>query len=695
MTKKIYVLMSFFVVLAMLLAACGTPAVETTVPPTEEVVPPTEEVVEPTEPVAIAFKACQVTDTGGIDDQSFNATAWKGIEDAVAAYGIEGKYLESQQQTDYEKNINAFLQEGCNIIIPVGFLLGDATKVAAEANPEVPFAIVDFGYDPVIPNVRGSGYKIDQATFLAGYLAAGMTTTGKVGTYGGIQIPPVTAFMDGYYLGIQAYNKAHGTSVELLGWDPASQTGLFAGNFESTDDGRRLGESLLDEGADIIMPVAGPVGGGTLAVLKERGTGLLIGVDNDWSAPYAYPDYADFILASALKNMDAWVMDSIKQVMDGTFKGEQYLGTLENNGVGLKLGSVWADKVPADLKAEIETLQADIVAGNVATAWGEVKAPAGFKACQVTDTGGIDDQSFNATAWKGIEDAVAAFGVEGKYLESQQQTDYEKNINAFLQEGCNIIVPVGFLLGDATKVAAEANPEVPFAIVDFGYDPVIPNVRGSGYQIDQATFLAGYLAAGMTKTGKVGTYGGIQIPPVTAFMDGFWLGVQKYNEVHGTSVEVLGWDPATQTGLFAGNFESTDDGRRLGESLLDEGADIIMPVAGPVGGGTLAVLKERGTGLLIGVDNDWSAPYAYPDYADFILASALKNMDAWVLESIREVILGNFKGEQYLGTLENNGVGLQYGSVWADKVPAELKAEIDALKADIVAGTIATLPTTP
>ncbi|MEW6568148.1 MAG: BMP family ABC transporter substrate-binding protein [Chloroflexota bacterium] len=313
-----------------------------------------------------------------------------------------------------------------------------------------------------------------------------------------------------------------------------------------------------------------------------------------------------------------------------------------------------------------------------------------FLACQVTDVGGIDDKSFNATAWKGVTDAMEQLGVRGQYLESQEQADYEKNINAFLEQGCDLIITVGFLLGDATKAAAEANPEQHFAIVDFTYDPVIPNVRGSAYQIDQATFLAGYLAAGMTQTGKVGMYGGIQIPPVTAFMDGFHLGVQHYNQVHGTSVEVLGWDPATQTGLFTGNFESTDDGRRMGESLLDEGADIIMPVAGPVGAGTLAVFAERGTGLLIGVDTDWSV--FYPDQADYVLASALKNMDAWVVDTVGKVMEGTFQGENYLGTLENNGVGVAYGSAWADRIPAELKAEIEQIRADIIAGTIATMP---
>ena len=107
-------------------------------------------------------------------------------------------------------------------------------------------------------------------------------------------------------------------------------------------------------------------------------------------------------------------------------------------------------------------------------------------------------------------------------------------------------------------------------------------------QLNEATFLTGYLAAGMTQTGVVATYGGIQIPLVEVFMDGFVLGVEEYNAVHGADVQVLGWDPYARNGLFVGNFESTDDGRTMGESLMDEGADIIMPVAGPVGAGTLA-----------------------------------------------------------------------------------------------------------
>ena len=148
--------------------------------------------------------------------------------------------------------------------------------------------------------------------------------------------------------------------------------------------------------------------------------------------------------------------------------------------------------------------------------------------------------------------------------------------------------------------------------MDYAYDPVIPNVLGQVFSTDQAGFLAGYLAAGMTKTGKIGTFGGIQIPTVTVFMDGYAAGAAYYNAQKGTAVEVLGWDPIAQTGLFTGNFESTDDGRTMGESLMDEGADIIMPVAGPVGLGTAAAVKERGNSYIIGVDSDWFL--TAPDY---------------------------------------------------------------------------------
>jgi len=240
--------------------------------------------------------------------------------------------------------------------------LGEDTAKFAKENPDAKFAIVDYAYDPPIPNVLGLTFATDQAAFLAGYLAAGMTKTGKVGTFGGIEIPPVTIFMVGFANGVAHYNKVHGTNVEVLG------TKFYVGNFESTDDGRRAGESLMDEGADIIMPVAGPVGLGTAAAVKERGK-MLIGVDTDMVI--SAPEYKDVILTSVLKNMDVAVFEAIKAVKEGTFKGGTYVGTLANNGVGLAPFHEFEDKVPQSLKDELEQLKKDIIEGKVSTGWGQ------------------------------------------------------------------------------------------------------------------------------------------------------------------------------------------------------------------------------------------------------------------------------------------------------------------------------------
>jgi basic membrane protein A and related proteins len=349
MSKKISVVVALLIVASMMLAACqpaATPA------------PAPAEPAAPAEPTVTA-RVCQVTDAGGIDDRSFNETAWNGLLEAQQNLGVEVQYLESQQQTDYERNINAFIEADCDLIITVGFLLADATAAAAEANPDQNFAIVDVDYLE-FPNVLGFAYSTHQAAFLAGYMAAGMTQTGAIGTFGGIPIPPVTIFMDGFYLGAMHYNEVKGTNVRVLGWDPATQEGLFTGNFESTDDGRIQAESLMDEGADIILPVAGPVGLGSAAAVQERGNAWIVGVDSDWTRSAA--EYSSVILTSIMKLMDASVYDATESLLAGNFAAGVYVGTLENEGVGLGTS---ASAVPAELLAEVEALKQQIINGEV------------------------------------------------------------------------------------------------------------------------------------------------------------------------------------------------------------------------------------------------------------------------------------------------------------------------------------------
>ncbi len=314
---------------------------------------------------AAAFTACQITDVGGVDDKGFNQTAWKGVQDAQKELGVEGKLLESKAETDYEPNINSFIGQKCDIIVTVGFLLGDATKKAAEANPGTKFSIVDFAYDPTIPNVLGQVYATDEAAFLAGYLAAGVSKSGIVGTFGGINIPPVTIFMDGFVHGVNYYNKQKGKSVKVLGWDVAKKEGLFTNNFSSLDDGRAFAKNLFDEGADIVMPVAGPVGQGSAALAAELGPDKLkiIGVDVDQTQ--TDPEHKAVFLTSVLKNMDSTTLSAIKSAQDGSFKGGVIVGTLASGGVGIAPYHDLDSAVPADVKAEIEEIKKGIMDGKI------------------------------------------------------------------------------------------------------------------------------------------------------------------------------------------------------------------------------------------------------------------------------------------------------------------------------------------
>ena len=322
------------------------------------------------------FLACQVTDTGGVDDRSFNQTAFKGLEDAEAEFGIETQVLESQNPNDFEPNIQSLIQQDCDIIVTVGFLLGDATAAAAEANPDQMFAIVDFdffdadaGEDISFDNVKELTFATDEAAFLAGYVAAGTTETGKLGTYGGINLPTVTIFMDGFQAGMEHFNSETGGDVVLEGWDSANpEGGLFTGDFENQDNGRQVTETLLGEDVDIVMPVAGPVGLGSAAAVQDAGEGSLVWVDTDGCV--SVEEFCDLFLTSVMKNMDVAVFTAVEEALNDEFEGGLYTGTLENEGVGIAPFHEFEDTVPDEIKTQVEELRQQIIDGEVTVGQG-------------------------------------------------------------------------------------------------------------------------------------------------------------------------------------------------------------------------------------------------------------------------------------------------------------------------------------
>jgi basic membrane protein A len=323
----------------------------------------------------------------------------------------------------------------------------------------------------------------------------------------------------------------------------------------------------------------------------------------------------------------------------------------------------------------------------ILSACGGDDAGSDFKACLITDTGGVDDRSFNQTAWEGLTRAQTELGIEAKYLESTSESDYEPNIQAFIDEGCDVIVTVGFALGEETERFAIANPDQIFGIVDYFYEATYPNLLSMSFDTDQAAFLAGYAAAAVSQTGVVGTWGGIAFPTVTIFMDGFLAGVNYHNAQKGTSVEVIGWNGSS--GVFTGSFDAQDLGNSATMDMLQNGADVIMPVAGPAGLGAGTAIADFGSGLLIWVDTDG---YFKTDFGAFTLTSVEKKMDPATFNMVKSVIDGTFVGGNYVGTLADQGVEISPFHDFDAAVPADLKAELDAIRAGIITGTISTRP---
>jgi WD40 repeat protein/basic membrane lipoprotein Med (substrate-binding protein (PBP1-ABC) superfamily) len=313
------------------------------------------------------------------------------------------------------------------------------------------------------------------------------------------------------------------------------------------------------------------------------------------------------------------------------------------------------------------------------------------KVCQVTNMSGVNDQFFNQITYSGVKKAAELFQWETSLIESAIASDYGRNIQAFVDDQCSlIVVPMGFDMANDVETAAKATPQEKFIIMDINFDQSYENVWAEVYATDQAGFLAGYAAAAVTKTGKVGTYGGYNFRSVVDFMNGFALGVQYYNDKNDAIVQVIGWDLEKQDGIFINSFDDLVAGRAVTNQLLDQGVDVILPVAGNVGLVTAEALIQRGEGLLIGVDTDWAV--TFPEHAGVILTSIEKRMDNTVVNAVRAIVEGNFTGGTHVGTLANGGVSLAPFHQLDSLVSAQVKADLKQIEMDIIAGKIKTMP---
>ena len=338
----------------------------------------------------------------------------------------------------------------------------------------------------------------------------------------------------------------------------------------------------------------------------------------------------------------------------------------------------------------------------------------GFTPCIVSDDGGFNDKSFNQSALEGMEKAAEELGVELKKVESGSANDYAPNLENLVAEGCTFIVSVGFKLSADTVTSAKANPDIEYAIIDDWADNEgatgddgnatgdgetdAPNIKPLMFDTVQAAYLGGYAAAAWSAeqgVNKVGTFGGIPIPPVTIFMDGFIDGVEKYNEDKGGSVQTFGWDVDAQDGSFTGGFAANDTAKQTAQSIIDQGVDVILPVGGPIYQSAGEAIADSNSGVvMIGVDSDLAV--ADPDVKDIVLFSIMKRIDVAVYEATMEAAADEFDATPYVGTLENEGVGLSGFGVFESQLPEGLTDELATLQEQIISGELeVTSPSSP
>ena len=295
------------------------------------------------------YKIGMITDTGGVNDESFNQSTWEGLQKAEEKYGkdkVQVKYLESNQDADYAPNIETFVEEELDLIIGVGYKTADAIEKAATNYPDIQFAIVDHSYENQPENVTSLVYEDNTASYLTGLIAGKMTKTNKVAYIGGMQSVVLDRFEYGYKAGVRAANP----DCEVIA--------RYANSFNDSALGKSIANQMHKDGVDVIFTAAGAVGTGAIEAAKENNK-MAIGVDTDQNdlAP-------NNVITSAVKNIDVSVIDLVGKLIDGTYEGGQVVvNTLESGGVGI---AETTDKnVPQDILDYVEQESKKIKEGQI------------------------------------------------------------------------------------------------------------------------------------------------------------------------------------------------------------------------------------------------------------------------------------------------------------------------------------------
>jgi serine/threonine-protein kinase len=636
------------------------------------------------------IKVC-VLGNESTDIYGYNSITWEGAHTAQEKFEVSIDYLQADtsQSDPYGPVVQKAIDIDCNLIIGNSFLWADAILKISPQYPNQLFGLVDSSFEHSLSNVLDSWFEISQSGFLAGYLAASQTKTGVVATFGGMDIPMVTHYMNGFALGVEAFNKSTDAGVKVLGWDSKNLQGTITGDFSNKDKGYEVAKQYIHQGADIIFPVAGVENVGAMQLCNESEKCRIIACDMD--ATQLYPEYADIILASAVKNFTVFVVNATEMLVNNKFAGGTWIGNLQNNGVDLVINPKYSSQVSEELLDKMEGIRKSLISGEINPVPGAKIDHSDIKVCLLRSNQ-INDGSYNQAAWEGLIKAKDTLGVDIAYYPSDDVTAIDPSpvMEKAVADDCSLIFG-DFYYADQITQWSEKIPDRSFVLIDSFVDNKPPNLMDTWYEISQPAFLAGYLSAGYSKTGVVGAFGGMDILPVTNYMHGFALGVDYYNQNHGSNVQVIGWDIAAKTGYFTNDFASKELGYETARLFVEgNNTDVIFPIGGVENAGVLQYCKDTGSCVVIGSDVD--AVKQFPDFSSVILASAVKRFDTLILNATKLVVDGSFPGETWKGTLDIEGVEMVINPAYQSLFSIGFLSELENMKGKIARYEIKTYP---
>ena len=738
---------------------------------------------------AISIGLC--TDTGGVDDKSFNQGTWEGVKRYAADHKLDKdaiQYVQATSDADYIPQLTTFSEAGKDLIVAPGFLFKDAITQVAKDFPEQKFLFIDDVSDA--PNVCSAVFAEHEGSFLVG-MAAGLKADAegkkKVGFVGGMDFETIQKFEAGYEQGVHAVNPDIEVVVE------------YVGAFDKPEDAQAIATKMFDNGCYIIYHAAGSSGNGVIKEAKDRALNgedvWVIGVDRDQYEEGIYKDDKSVILTSMVKRVDNASYIIATEVAKGEFKGGVRTFGLKEDGVALpdknpNLKDEWvkaikekaadiisgkltidpqpdrlkdkdsktekagekAEETKAEEKVEetkaeekAEETKAEVVAVEATKAEkkaeetkaeekveetkaeetkaekkaeetkaeetkaekkaeetkaekkaeekaketkAEEKAEAGkveeLPAISIglcTDTGGVDDKSFNQGTWEGVKRYAADHKLDKdaiQYVQATSDADYIPQLTTFSEAGKDLIVAPGFLFKDAITQVAKDFPEQKFLFIDDVSDA--PNVCSAVFAEHEGSFLVG-MAAGLKADAegkkKVGFVGGMDFETIQKFEAGYEQGVHAVNPDIEVVVE------------YVGAFDKPEDAQAIATKMFDNGCYIIYHAAGSSGNGVIKEAKDRALNgedvWVIGVDRDQYEEGIYKDDKSVILTSMVKRVDNASYIIATEVAKGEFKGGVRTFGLKEDGVALP------DKNPNlkdEWVKDIQEKAADIISGKL-------